>query len=234
MLKKIFNYYGYSFSKIKKSNSINDIIKLRLFKNKCDTLIDVGANYGEFSYELLNNFKEVFLIEPNPYLIKKLEDKFKNRKEVKIYNFGINNKNSTKKFYISADTGSTLSSIKKQNKILKENLKKTNIVSTQNINFLRLDDFIKKNLRQQSSIFLKTDTQGNDLEVLKSIGKYLNKIKYIKSEMSVIPLYQNQSSHWKILQFMKENNFEPIFFENGLRAKDGKMIEYDIFFEKKN
>ena len=55
-----------------------------------------------------------------------------------------------------------------------------------------------------------------------------------KCEMSIIPLYQNQSSHWKILQFMKENNFEPIFFENGLRAKNGKMIEYDIFFEKKN
>ena len=60
MLKKIFNYYGYSFSKIKKSNSVNDIIKLRLIKNKCDTLIDVGANYGDFSYDLLNNFKEVF------------------------------------------------------------------------------------------------------------------------------------------------------------------------------
>ena len=81
----------------------------------------MGANYGDFSYDLLNNFKEVFLIEPNPYLLQKLEDKFKNRKKVKIYNFGINNKNSTKKFYISADTGATLSSIKKQNKISKQN-----------------------------------------------------------------------------------------------------------------
>ena len=52
--------------------------------------------------------------------------------------------------------------------------------------------------------------------------------------MPIIPLYRSQDSHWKIVEFMKKNNFEPIFFENGLRDNIGKMIEYDIFFERKN
>jgi FkbM family methyltransferase len=234
MLKKIFNYYGYTFSKIKKSNLISDIIKLRLRDNNCDVLIDVGANKGDFSYDFLKNFKKIFLIEPNPNLKDQLEDRFKNNTNIKIFNFGINNKNSIKKLYISDDTGSTLSSIKKQNKILQKNLKKTNIVSVENINFYRLDKLLKKNIALNETIFLKTDTQGNDLEVLKSLGIYLKKVKYIKSEMSIIPLYRSQDSHWKIVEFMKKNNFEPIFFENGLRDNIGKMIEYDIFFERKN
>jgi len=234
MLKKIFNYYGYTFSKLKKANLISDIIKLKLARNSCDILVDVGANKGDFSYEFVREFKKIFLIEPNPSLQKKLELKFKTMKNVKIFKHGINNKNSIKKLYISGDTGSTLSSVKKQTKILKENLKKTEIISTQNLKFLRLDKLLKKNILSNNSIFLKTDTQGNDFEVIKSLGTYLKKVKYIKCEMSIMALYRNQNSHWEILKFFKENKYEPIFFENGLRDKNGNMIEYDVFLEKKN
>ena len=30
------------------------------------------------------------------------------------------------------------------------------------------------------------------------------------------------------------NNFEPIFFDHGIRDKKGKLIECDILFEKQN
>ena len=234
MLKEIFNYYGYTFSKLKKTNLISDVIKFKLAKNNCDILLDVGANKGDFSHEFVKNFKKIFLIEPNPNLQMELDNRFKTNKNVKIFNHGVCSKNSIKKLFISGDTGSTLSSIKKQNKILKENLKKTEIISTQNIEFLRLDVLLRKNILSTDSIFLKTDTQGNDLEVLKSLGTYLRKVKYIKCEMSIIPLYRNQSRHWEILKFFKENRYEPIFFDNGLRDKNINMIEYDILLEKKN
>ena len=234
MLKKIFNYYGYTFSKLKKTNLISDIIKLKLEINNCDILLDVGANKGDFSHEFLKKFKKILLIEPNPNLQKELAQRFKKNKNVKIFNNGIHNRNSVKKLFISGDTGSTLSSIRKQNKILKENLRKTEIISTQNLKFLRLDELLKKNILSNNSIFLKTDTQGNDLEVLESLGKFIKKVKYIKCEMSILPLYRKQKKHWEILKFFKKNKYEPIFFENGLRDKHGNMIEYDIFLEKKN
>ena len=52
--------------------------------------------------------------------------------------------------------------------------------------------------------------------------------------MSIMAMYRNQNSHWEILKFLKDNKYEPIFFENGLRDKNGNMIEYDIFLERKN
>ena len=234
MLKKILNNYGYTFNKIKKSNSIIDIIKYRLKHNKCNTLLDIGANKGDFTGELLDHFKKKFLIEPNPNLINNLKDRFSSNKHLEISNCAIDIKNSVKKFYITNDTGATLSSSKKQNNTLKKNLKKTNIISVKKIKFYRLDFFLKNRLRSNDSIFLKTDTQGNDYEVLKSLGNKLKFIKYIKIEMSIIPMYVNQDYHWKILDFMKKNNFEPVFFENGIRNTVGKMIEYDCLFEKQN
>ena len=62
MIKKIFNHFGYTFSKIKKSNTIIDIIKLRLKNNKCNILIDIGANKGDFAIKFLNTFQKTFLI----------------------------------------------------------------------------------------------------------------------------------------------------------------------------
>ena len=37
-----------------------------------------------------------------------------------------------------------------------------------------------------------------------------------------------------IFKLIKKNNFEPVFFENGIRNTVGKMIEYDCLFEKQN
>ena len=86
MLKKNFNYYGYTFNKIKKSNTIIDIIKFRLKHNKCNTLLDIGANKGDFTTELLDCFKKKFLIEPNPNLINNLKDRFSRSKNLEISN----------------------------------------------------------------------------------------------------------------------------------------------------
>ena len=234
MIKKIFNHFGYTFSKIKKSNTIVDIVKLRLKNNKCNILIDIGANKGDFAIKFLNTFQKTFLIEPNPKLIRGLEQRFIDDINYKIFNCGIDIKNAIKKFYITSDTGSTLSSIKKQKETLKKTLKKTDITSIKNIKFYRLDFLLKNKIKKNDSIFLKIDTQGNDFEVLKSFGNKLKQIKYIQIEMSIIPLYIKQENHWKILDFMKKNNFESIFFENGLRNNFGKIIEYDCLFERQN
>ena len=40
------------------------------------------------------------------------------------------------------------------------------------------------------SVFLKTDTQGNDLEVILSGGEWTNRIKTLLVEVSSIPIYE--------------------------------------------
>ena len=74
MLKKIFKHFGYSLSKIKKSQNLDEIIKFRLQNNPCELLIDVGANQGDFSKNYLDNFKELFLFEPNKNLMNNFSD----------------------------------------------------------------------------------------------------------------------------------------------------------------
>ena len=50
--------------------------------------------------------------------------------------------------------------------------------------------------------------------------------------MPCINLYKSSYNHWDILDYLKKNNFKPVYFENISRTKNGHLIEYDCFFEK--
>lgn len=116
ILKKIFNLFGYTFTKHKKSENMDEIISLRLSLNPADILIDVGANYGDFSYKHKNKFKKIYMIEPNEDLIKLLSNRFDNKNKYKILKFGISNTNKKTTLYKTNDTQKTLSSTRKQTK----------------------------------------------------------------------------------------------------------------------
>jgi len=231
MLKKIFKHFGYSLSKIKKSQNLDEIIKFRLQNNPCDLLIDVGANQGDFSKNYLDNFNKLFLFEPNKNLMDSLNVRFESEKKVKIFNIGIDKFKSSRKFYITNDTGQTLSSMRTQTELMGQTLKNSKITKDVNVNFDRLDNIIPSKVE---NIFLKTDTQGNELNVLESLGNFIDKTIFIKCEMPVLNLYNIDYSYWDILDFFKKNDFIPVFFDNGIRSEKGELIEFDVIFEKKN
>ena len=185
MLKKIFNFFGYTYSKHFKSIEIKEIIRLRLKNNSVDILIDVGANQGSFSHALKENFKKIVLIEPNTKLFEELKKKFV-QKKFEIYSFGTNNKNSFATLNITNDTGKSLSSIRQQSPLLKKNFRNTKIVKKFKIKLMRLDDFFNEINIKNKSLFIKIDTQGNDYETLQGLGYYIKNVKYILIEFNII------------------------------------------------
>lgn len=60
--------------------------------------------------------------------------------------------------------------------------------------------------------FLKTDTQGNDLNVIKSCGEYLNKICFVHSEYYAQSVYEGEKPQKECYQefdeYMTQNNFK--------------------------
>lgn len=64
--------------------------------------------------------------------------------------------------------------------------------------------------------FLKTDTQSNDLNVVKSCGKYLERVCFIFSEYYAHSAYEGEKNQIQCLQefdeFMKENGFKQYYY----------------------
>ena len=151
----------------------NDICEKKTIKclsKFFDTFIDVGCNKFEISTLFLkyNSKVDIFSIDFN-----KEFKKLKISKNIKFYNFAITNKN-TKFAYISNNDNKISSLIKRSDyKNNYSKLKKTKIRSISLDNFFRR--YINSTLKNKHRIFLKTDCEGSDLNVLRSSINSLTK-----------------------------------------------------------
>ncbi|MFA5902014.1 MAG: FkbM family methyltransferase [Hyphomicrobium sp.] len=102
---------------------------------------------------------------------------------------------------------------------------------SEQIEIYRLDELLCS-FADARNIFLKTDTQGNDLAVLQGLGTRLADVQTILVEMSVQQIYQNTPSHWQMLDFVRSEGFEPYTFSPVSRDPKGALIEYDALFRR--
>ncbi len=157
MLKKYYNKIYKNF--IKKEFSIFRDIQKRIPEFEMFNFFDVGANEGFVALEVLENYPncEIYCFEPNINTYNKL--KFLN-KNINSYNYAIGN--NLQKVFITDYKNSTLNTI--TNKI-------EHGVMSYEVDMITLDLFCLKNNIHKIS-YLKIDTEGHDLEVLKgSISK---------------------------------------------------------------
>ena len=145
---------------------------------------------------------------------KKILKKFRSR-TLSVYNFGIDNvKSPTKKtFYYVEKKNYGCSSFKKP---IPSKLK-INIEMVKKLKVYPLYFFLKKynkNLIQM----LKTDTQGNDLNVLKSAKNSIKNVLFVQSEYYTNNSYVKEKSRIferiKIIEYMKKNNFYCYYYTN--------------------
>ena len=141
-----------------------------------------------------------------------MHKKFKNKKNIKLFNFGLAHKSSKIIFHENKLTStSTFSKIKNtpffkvKNFILNS---KNSYIDKYPINTRTLDEiFINKKIY---NIFLKIDVEGFELNVLKGAKKTLSKkVKYILIERHFFQLYKSNSKE-KVHLFLKKNNFKLI------------------------
>ena len=159
-------------------------------KKKISCVIDVGAYLGNHSVFFSNYFKTVYSFEPNTFSFKLLKLNTINQQNIKIYNFGLSDKNQIKNFY-SYESNYGGSSVKKNKKIKFTKIK---------AKFLKFDDLkIKK-----KADLIKIDVEGHELNVLKGLKKIINQNNCILQ----IEIFKNFEITNKFLldnKFNKEN-----------------------------
>jgi FkbM family methyltransferase len=136
------------------------------------TIIDVGANKGSYTVDVLNANKSsrVFCFEPHPKTFQKLNKLFANEKNVLAVNTGVGDQNSILKLFdYENGGGSSHASLYKD---VLTDLHKSKGVSTNDINIIRLDEFIEEKKIQKIDL-LKIDTEGNEYACLQGLGSYL-------------------------------------------------------------
>ena len=180
---------------LKKIKKIEEKL-LKMILKKGFTCLDIGFNYGWFSYNFLKNIgKEgrVFAWEPNKFLYENYLKKWPFKNLIK-YNSAVSNKTGTQKFYIKGYNGqySGLNT-------LEEEESNNNVIEISDVDTITLDDWWVKNAKIKVDI-IKIDAERHDYKILLGAEKFIaeSKPKYILIEQD----------DELISNFMKKNNYE--------------------------
>ena len=195
-------------------------------------IIDVGANVGQFYFEIKSAGYDgnVISFEPLPDAHKRLIAFSKNRSDWTIYDpIAIGSSVSTTTLNIANNSAS--SSIRNQTELMKKNAKFAKEINQVKVNITTLDNALE--FMNYSNCALKIDTQGYELEVLKGASQTLKKIRLISVELSLAELYEGQAKYHQIDEYLRSIGFRLIELYPGFKNFDnGEVFEYDAIYEK--
>jgi FkbM family methyltransferase len=237
LINNFFNLFGYKISNL---NFLYDpdINLINTIKGKkINTILDVGANKGQFAVKIVNNGFEGSIIsfEPLSSAHKKLLNIAKNFKNNNKVNWIIEERvaigNKNKKTIINISENSESSSILK---ILPKhtNLKPESITAGQEpVTMKKMDDYFDLVVNYKSPYLLKIDTQGYEMEVLKGSRNLLNIVNFLLIEVSLIELYEGQKLLKDVLDFLSKKKFKIWSVDRVMGdKKTGQVYQLDIFF----
>jgi FkbM family methyltransferase len=105
-------------------------------------------------------------------------------------------------------------------------------VGVQRVPMRRLDDVSHPAIGAGQTILLKIDTQGYEMPVLHGAQRLLERIAGLQLELSLVPLYDGQTLYLESIQWLRERGFElwdmiPGFIDHAA----GRLMQFDgVFF----
>jgi FkbM family methyltransferase len=177
---------------------------------KIDTIIDVGANVGDFSKEMRKYRPEalIYAFEPLPYEYDALITAFKYDKRFKSFNLALSDKEAVVPFNVTSF--GPASSILQMNDTLIDYINngfKTNVTASPIlVQAVTLDSIFADSILGPS-LLVKIDTQGFEDKVIKGGEKTIRRAKVCFLETEFQPLYKGQALFIDILNQMDALGF---------------------------
>jgi len=182
--------------------------------------IDVGAHLLETTQDELKRHGEMALIAVEP--LEECWRAWPDRTRLLALPVAISTERGWLDFHVNANN-STSSLLKTVDGNMVAKLTKT--VETRKVPVLRLEDVLERIPPDVDVEFLKTDVQGHDLQVLKSAGAQLRRVRKVKVEVINVPIYDG-SGDWRPgteAEFVSYMTAQGFAFEGDTSVRDGRV-----------
>ncbi|MEK6780169.1 MAG: FkbM family methyltransferase [Bacteroidota bacterium] len=212
--------------------SSEDLLLQTILKHfKITTVIDVGANEGQYALGLISNgFKgKIFSFEPIAIIFHKLSKAAERHNGWSTFNLGIGEKEDEISINVSENFVSSSILEINQTSIAAES--KSRFTHQERIRMTSLDSFFANVNIIHEDTLLKLDIQGFELNALRGAKKSLPWIKVIQIELSFVQLYKGSPLFQEVTDFLKKEGFEIFTIIPGFRnAQTGQMLQADGIF----
>jgi len=199
-----------------------------LAKYRIDTIIDVGANEGQFGSMMRKlDFKgDIHSFEPVKLTYDLLTKATAGDPHWTAHNLALGR--APGRLVMNVSEGSVFSSALRPTDYGVAKFNDIKVQRQEEVEVSTLDHFIERHLSDRKRrIFLKMDTQGYDLEVFAGATASLDKICCLLSELSLIPIYDGMPDYLQALAAYQDKGYWVSGFFPVNRSEDFALIEVD-------
>ena len=233
-INKLLSLFNLRIEKISKNENIEDVLRFLLSKLNIDTVLDIGANEGQFAKKLRNiGYKEkIISFEPLNKVFDILKKESDNDASWQASNIAIGDKDG--ETIINESNYSLSSSILPMSKLHLEAKENSNYIGKQKVSIKKIDTVIDSENLIKNNLFLKIDTQGFEYQVISGSIENLKNIRAILCELTLVELYEGQKLWLDIVELLTANNFEIWSLEKGFQnSKNKQILQIDCIFLNK-
>jgi FkbM family methyltransferase len=223
------------FSIFKKGFSIaSSQIVHSLFKvdSQLKTIIDVGANQGQFALACSYFYKEaiIYSFEPVPETAVMTKLNTKHLKNIKVFEMALGSIEGSIDFY--KNEYSHASSALPVSKLQLESHPQTSRTEIIKVPVRRLDDMMES-IPSEGKILLKLDVQGFEKEVLMGATSFIKKVDYILFEASFVSMYDGEPLYEEMHSYVSNLGFEIVAPMAFLQTDSLQIMQMDMLYRRK-
>lgn len=234
ILRKAFWKTGYHISRytpashpVARRKQILDIYEI-------DTVLDVGANSGQFAQQLRGDIGytgRILSFEPLSAAFELLKANSKKDPAWEVFNYAIGAAEEKQEINIAGNSYS--SSFLNMLPTHLKSAPESRYIGKEKIDIKTLDSLFGDLCKTAKNVYLKIDTQGFEHKVLKGANKSLEHIDTVQMEISVVPLYDGELLFNDMCSFMNNIGYTLIAIENGFSdPASGQLLQVDGIFHR--
>ena len=195
------------------------------------TVIDVGSNRGQFAVFARRRWPNAKLLcfEPLPgprEVLTRLADELGS---AQVFPYALSDEAGEKRMHVtrSDDSSSLLATTRRQIEVFPDMVEIDQVA----VDVRRLDDLITVD-DVSPPVLMKIDVQGAELDVLRGASRFLDTVRDILVECSLVELYSGQPLLDDTIVFARQLGFRVFGISSPSHGPDGAPLQCDVLFSR--
>lgn len=209
-------------------------LKRVLDRHRIGTVLDVGANTGQYAQRLrrAGYAGRIVSFEPLTFAHTSLSAAAADDPLWEVApRMALGDRDGQVTLNVSAesDMSSALAFTEEMQGLLDD----SGFVGTEDAELARLDTVFDRFVRGDDPVLLKVDTQGTERQVVEGAGTAFDRVTLLQLEMAIVPVYQGEPSYLDTIAWLAGRGFHPMLFVPGyFNRRTARLIGMDGVFAR--
>lgn len=230
LTRKIARRFGYDLTRFPGGAKHWKQIVSLLDTHEIECVFDVGANVGQYAQSLRKNGYAGRIVSFEPLSLAHADITARAAADPNwdvAPRAAIGAEPGEAEIHLSAE--SDMSSLLPLDATAQERLASTRATGVETVTVTTIADALEIHAPTTGNVFVKSDTQGFEAQLLAGIGSAWDRITGIQLELSLQSIYEGQPDHLPLLNELAERGLRPHLVIPGYWSRHyGRMLEYDV------